>query len=194
MSDCQEDFKGDSTCSLWDAAISSASDEAMRGELASVRDGNDEMSLPEKLTKEDESKVEGEVVLSMIRDFPIPKKIKLALFGNKSVRAVLIRDTNKMIPLFVLENARISEEEVLEFAKSTTVADAVLREISGKSQWTKNYAVKQAITSNPKTPVDVALRWIKYLEAKHLKQLSKSKSISSVVATQCRKLLEKRQH
>lgn len=68
----------------------------------------------------------------------------------------------------------------------------MLRGIGNNASWMKAYALKHAIVSNPKTPIDIALRWLKHLQDKDLGRLAKSKNISQIVATQSRKLFEKR--
>lgn len=150
--------------------------------------------VPEDLFDEDdEATEERKVALSMlIREMSLPQKIKLALLGGQTARGILIRDTNRMIPQYVLENPKITENEVLDFAKNTQTDDQVLRLIGNNSSWTKSYALKYALVSNPKTPIDVALKWLKFLQEKDLGRLAKSKNVPQVVSSQCRKLLDKK--
>lgn len=143
----------------------------------------------------DDSAAEDELRIDqMIREMTIPQKIKLALFGNKTARAFLLRDNStKTIPLLVLKNPRITETEINEIAKNTTVDEQVLRALAGDSTWMRNYSMKLSIVSNPKVPVDVALKWVKHIQQRDLRRLSRSKNLSQVVVAQCRKLLEKRE-
>lgn len=127
-----------------------------------------------------------------VKELNVPAKIKLALYGNKTARTLLIRDTNKLIPLFVLQNSRLTEEEVLEFARNTNLDEQIFRNISSNGAWLRHYPIKLALVSNPKVAVDIALKWVKHLQERDLRRLAKSKNISQVVVSQCRKLLEKR--
>ena len=162
--------------------------------------GADDIKLPLELTQEKpvdeaESAEQGgsKSLAAIIRDLKLPGKIKLALLGNQTARAVLIRDSNRMISQFVLENPRLTENEVYEFARNKDLDDAIIRAIAVNNSWMKNYSIKWAIISNPKTPLDISVSWCKHLKEKELRLLAKSKNIPQALATQCRKLLEKRQ-
>lgn len=134
----------------------------------------------------------GEEQLADIRKLSVPLRMKLALFGNRAARGALIRDSNRMVQICVLGNPRLSEDEVGDIARSTQVDDSVIRKIANSPNWLKIYAVKFALVSNPKTPIDVSLKLLKLLQNKDIQRLSKSKNIPQVVATHAIKLMEKR--
>lgn len=147
-------------------------------------------ALPKELLKED-SGPSDETVIN-IRDMSMAQKIKLAMFGNKAARTTLLRDPNRLIQMFVLDNPRISDNELADIAKNTSVDEAVLRAVAGNTSWMKPYSMKLTICTNPKVPVDVTLKWFKFLTDKDLMNLARSKNIPQVLSTQCRKLYEKR--
>ena len=176
-------------------------DEADDGTIAALtalRDGNDEIKVDEDLLKEEGAQaaaadpIKSDNLYRIIKDATIPQKIKLAMFGNQAVRNMLIRDTNRLIPQFVLQNPRISDTEINEFARNKDLDENVLREIGNNTTWMKNYAVKVSLCFNPKVPVDISMRWIKHLATADLTKLGKSKNVPQVIATQGRKLAEQR--
>ena len=189
---------------LFDQLSEAISDEQLRMEIKSVQEGTDTAELPEELTEEvsDEEamrileeeikKGESGNIYAQLKEMRLPQKIKLAMFGNRIVRNLLIRDTTRLIPMFVLHNPRITENEINEFAKNSNLDDTVLREIGNNATWMKNHSIKVALVSNPRVPIDVSLKWIKFLKPAELTKLSKSKNIPQVLATQCRKLAEQR--
>ncbi len=133
-----------------------------------------------------------EALGTLIKSMSVAQRIKLALFGNLAARNVLLRDTNKQIPLLVLENPRITENEISDISRNTQVDESVLRAVGNNTQWMKNYALKINLVSNPKTPIDIAMKWLKFIKDKDLQRLARSKNLSQVIATQSRKLLEQR--
>ena len=161
-------------------------------QVEQIRSGNDQVQVPTELLKEAPASPQSQNVAEMLRALKTPQKIKLPLFGNRTVRALLIRDSNRQIPLFVLQNAKLTEDEVVEFSRNSNLDDSVLRAIANSSQWMKSYSVKMNIVSNPRVPLDLSLRWLKFVQEKDLRLLARSKNVSSVVANQARKLLEKR--
>lgn len=117
------------------------------------------------------------------------EKIKLALLGSSVIRGLLIRDPNRLVQLTVLKNPRLTEGEVEEFARNTNLSDAVIRAIADSKVWMKSYKVKLNVVSNGRTPRDVALKWLKFLNASDLKNIARSKSVPSIVATSARKMI-----
>ena len=120
------------------------------------------------------------------------QKIKTAMLGNMGARAMLIRENSRQIRQAVMKNPRLTENEVYEFAKNSNLDKQVFQMIGNDNTWMKSYAIQVAIVSNPKTPMEISIRWIKYLKDKELRDLSKSRNIPSALATQVRKLLETR--
>lgn len=163
--------------------------------IADIVGGRDNIVLPAELANtEKEKEATTKDLHALIGEMSVPQKIKLAIFGNKLARAILIRDNScRQIPLFVLQNPRITESEIEDIAKSTSVDEQILRNIANSSQWMKNYSVKLAIVSNPRVPLAVSLHWLKYLQDKDLRKLSQSKNIPQALATNCRKIIEAKQ-
>lgn len=179
---------------LFQSALSQIRDPKIREQLELIRQGKDNIELDEELLAEEEelSEEDTEELEVQIRDMPIPQKIKLALLGNMTCRAILIRDTNWLVAAFVLQNPRLGESEIQEFAKNKDLDANVFRTIANNAQWMRSYAIKSAIVANPKTPPDVSMKWLKHLRDRELRKLGKSRDIPQVLATQCRKLLETR--
>lgn len=119
----------------------------------------------------------------------VGEKIKVAMTGDKEWRNLLIKDTNKLVSGAAIKNPRITESEVLTIAKSKVQNDEILRVICMNKEWVKNYQIKKALVENSKTPLHNALRFMSTLTEKDMAALAKSKNVSTVIATQARKLL-----
>lgn len=130
---------------------------------------------------------EEEEVVGSLRDLPIPQRIKLAMFGNSSVRAQLIRDPNKVIQRIVLKNPRLSVREIEEYSRNPNLSDLVLRAIGDSREWMRSYPIKVNIVNNPKTPIDIALRWLPHLRVPDLRRLARSRNLPQAVVAGARK-------
>ena len=119
----------------------------------------------------------------------VADKIKMALTGDKEWRNILIKDSNKLVSGAVVKNPRITEAEILTIAKSNVQNDEIMRVICANKEWVKNYPIRKALVENHKTPLPVALRFMASLSEKDLAALAKSKNVSSVIATQARRVL-----
>jgi len=157
--------------------------------------GGDEAEDADEAGDEDpdaESEVEDEEFLNKYRlaqMMGIGEKIKMALTGDKEWRKILIKDANKLVSSGVVKNPRMTEPEVLTILKSGVQNDEIMRLICANKEWVKNYQIRKALIENPKTPLANALRYLGTMNEKDVSTLAKSRNISSVVATQAKRLL-----
>lgn len=129
----------------------------------------------------------------VISKLPVSEKIKLALMGGKEARMLLVLDGNKVVSSLVLRNPRITEQEVKAVASSRAVRDDLLRSISRNKKFMKSYQVKLALVENPKTPPSISLPLLGQLRENDLKRLAKSRSVSSAVQQQARRMVARKQ-
>jgi len=173
-------------------AFGDSEDDELMITLRQIASGEDDIELPDALMNDEGDEAEETNLYVLINEMGIPEKIKLAMFGNKAARGLLIRDSNRQVALFVLQNNRLRESEVVDFAKNTNLDEQIHRAIARNPGWLKGYEIKLGMVSNPKVPPDVSMKFIKHLHIKDLRKLSKSKNIPSAISTGCRKMAEKR--
>jgi hypothetical protein len=125
----------------------------------------------------------------MAQQMGIGDKIKMAMSGDKEWRNLLIKDSNKLVSSAVIKNPRLTEGEVLTIAKSAVQNDDIIRLICANKEWVKNPLIRKALAENSKTPLPAALRFVATLSEKELGLMAKSKNISSVIASQARRIL-----
>jgi hypothetical protein len=138
---------------------------------------------------EEEVDEEFKSTYQLAMEMGISEKIKMALTGDKEWRMLLVKDKNKLVSGSVIKNPRITEGEVLIITKCQLNNDDILREICNNKDWTKNYQIRKSLVENSKAPIQYTLRFLSSLTAKDLGLLAKSKNVSSVIATQARRLL-----
>lgn len=127
-----------------------------------------------------------------IAQMSVGQRVKLALRGNRQARHILLRDVNQLIRSMVLLNPRITEDEILELAKSPQTDEQSLRELAENRDWITIYSVRAALVENPRTPFVEAIRLIKTLSHHTLLMLSRSKNVPTAVAEQACKILSQR--
>lgn len=114
-------------------------------------------------------------------------RLKAAVKGSREMRAMLIRDPNKMISASVLSSPKLTEPEVESFAKMASLSEEVLRIIANNRAWTKNYNVVLGLTKNPKTPVALAMNFLSRLSNKDLTQVSVDRNVPEALRISARK-------
>ena len=120
------------------------------------------------------------------------EKIRYALFGNREIRALLIRDTNKEISRMVLRSPKITEAEIESITSMRGIGDDILREIGNSKEFTKSYSVVHNLVRNPKTPPVISQRLIFRLRTQHLTMLTRDRSIPDAVRYNATRTLNQR--
>ncbi len=128
-------------------------------------------------------------LIQSIREMSVIEKIRLARFGTAEARSLLVRDRNRLVALATLHSPRLTEKEIIAWSKARNLHDEVIRGIAGTREWTRLYAVKYALATNPRTPVAEAVRFVQTLVERDLKTLVRSREVPSPVSETARKLL-----
>jgi hypothetical protein len=111
----------------------------------------------------------------------VGERVQLAMKGSRDERFILIRDGARVVSNAVLESPKLTDTEIEMFASMKNVSDTVLRGISAKRKFMKNYAVKRLLTANPRCPIDVSLPLAKELLVMDLKNLSMNRNVPDTV-------------
>ncbi len=127
-----------------------------------------------------------------IQVMSVAEKIQEALKGSRESRSILIKDTNKLVCSAVIKSPKVTENEVLKIANSRSAHEEVIRLITMRNDWLRNYKLKYSLVCNPKTPFKTALKFLNFLRKKDLETIGKSKMIPSQVAQVAKKLAQKR--
>ncbi|MDB4973710.1 MAG: hypothetical protein JWN48_2051 [Myxococcaceae bacterium] len=165
--------------------IPEASDEPLPSDLdfqhALAADDDDPEAVAaaeEEEVAEDKVKEQYLPLMMRIRQMTSSEKLRLAMVGNASARAFLVRDKNKTVAYATITSPSLQEAEVMPIVRSKEVGEEIIRYIGNKREWTKSHEIKHALVFNPKTPVGIALRFIGHLREDELKALSRSRNVS----------------
>lgn len=154
-----------------------------------------ELPLPEEgdPAVADEVKRQGLNVYGMILGMTIHQKIMLGLKGSREERGILINSRNRLVVRAVLSSPKLSALEVERFAASRSVSEDVIRTICAERKWLRRYGVMVALTQNPKTPVQAALRILPSLSHRDLGRLTRDRNTNPIVRRQALAMLSARQ-
>ncbi len=122
----------------------------------------------------------------------VTEKITLATRGDREERLILIRDSSRSVQEAVINSPKLTEQEVETIAKMRGVKDNILRSISVRRAWMKNYGIVKALANNPKTPLPVAMELLKRLTVNDLKTLVTDRNLPDTLRRIGKKNLEQR--
>jgi hypothetical protein len=122
----------------------------------------------------------------------VKDRMKLAMKGDREARSILIRDSNRVVSTAVIQNPRVTDQEVENIAAMRTVADDVLRLISLNRTWARQYPIIHNLVRNPRTPIPTVLSTLPRIRAKDLKNLSQNRNVPEATRRQAFRLLQTR--
>jgi hypothetical protein len=159
-------------------------DPALESESPLVDSGPDVVEEVIEGANEEERRLS---VTQQLNKMGFTQRLRAAAKGSREMRAILIRDSNKMIAATVLSSPKLSEQEVETFSRMTNVGEEVLRVIGNNRAWTKNYGVVLGLTKNPKTPLAMSMNFMSRLNDRDLNMLSMDRNVPEPLRVAARK-------
>jgi hypothetical protein len=119
-------------------------------------------------------------------------RMKLAMKGDREARGILIRDSNRLVAVAVINNPRVTDHEVENIAAMRTVADEVLRLIALNRGWARSYPIIHNLVRNPRTPIPTAFSTLPRIRTRDLQNLTQNRNVSEAVRRQALRLAQVR--
>ncbi len=131
-------------------------------------------------------------VINRIMKMGMKDRMRLAMKGDREARNILIRDPNRIVTQAVVNNPRITEQEIEKIASMRSITEDVLRQIANNRQWSRAYPVVHNLARNPRTPIANVLTILSRLHLRDLAALSKNRNVSDAVRRQALRLSQAR--
>lgn len=144
--------------------------------------------LGELRAEDDEISGDRISMINRIMRMGMKDRVKLAMKGDREARNVLIRDPNRIVAQAVINNARITEQEVEKIAAMRTVPEDLLRQIAINRNWARSYAIMHSLARNPRTPIANVITILTRLQLRDLTAISKNRNVSDAVRQQALRL------
>ncbi len=158
--------------------------EEMYEETEEQRQANIKKIIGELKVDGDEVTGERISMIQKIMGMKMKDRIKYAMKGDREVRTILIRDANRLVCTAVVQNNRITEQEVEKIAAMRTVPEDVLRQIAINRTFARSYAISHNLARNPRTPIGQIMTILTRLQTRDLQAMSKNRNISDAVRRQ----------
>ena len=131
-------------------------------------------------------------IINRIMQMGMKDRTQLAMKGDRESRNILIRDPNRIVAQAVVNNPRITVQEIEKIASMRSVTEDILRQIASSRQWSRSYAVVHNLVRNPRTPVHNCMNILSRLQLKDLNALAKNRNVSDAVRRQAFRLSQAR--
>ena len=143
-----------------------------------------------ELQMEEDDEIAGDRIsmINRIMKMGVKDRVKLGMKGDREARNILIRDPNRLVSTAVVNNPRITEQEVEVIASMRSISEDILRQIASNRQWARSYKVMHSLAKNPRTPMANVLTIMSRLQLRDLVALSKNRNVSDAVRRQALRL------
>ncbi len=122
----------------------------------------------------------------------ISAKIRIATLGTGPQRAILIRDSNKLVAMAVVKSPGLLESEVFQYTRYRSLPEEAVRYMASNRDWTKHYQVKLNLVQNPRCPMEISMRFLQHLRINDVRSLERNKNIPNAIAKAAKRLRSKR--
>jgi hypothetical protein len=126
-------------------------------------------------------------VAHKVANMSVLEKVKAAIKGSREMRAILIRDPNKMVASAVLSSPKLTEQEVETISRMPNVSEDILRTIGQTRGWIKNYNIAFGLVRNPKAPLALTLTLLHRLNDRDLRGVSIDRNVPEPLRIAARK-------
>jgi predicted regulator of amino acid metabolism with ACT domain len=125
-------------------------------------------------------------LVSRLPQLPLGQKITLARRGPGRLAGALLLEGHAQIVSIVLENAYLTEAQVLKVLSREKIPPGVVRTISQHRKWSISYNVRLALVRHPLSPLATVLAYLPELTVSDLRELASP----GIVSESLRKYLQ----
>ena len=132
-----------------------------------------------------------ELLLAEWDNLTLAEKIRVARFGKRPARVMILKGLDRTLHIHVLNNPTVSPDEVAMMAAMTNLDPIVLRKIIASTEWLRHTTVVRNLICNPKLPLPEVTKLLRYLPRDQLAQLTKTGKVRGSVKQAIIKLLDR---
>ncbi|MBE7517003.1 MAG: hypothetical protein HS105_10400 [Chloracidobacterium sp.] len=151
-----------------------------------------EKILGEIAAEDDEVSSERISMINRVMKMGVKDRVKLGMKGDREARNILIRDPNKLVSSAVVNNPKITEQEIEMIATMRSISEDILRQIAMNRQWSRSYTIGLNLVKNPRTPLANTMTIMNKLQLRDLMGLTKDRNVPEAVRRHATRLVTAR--
>ena len=161
----------------------------LRYRVAAVLQAREELELARTLRQD--GSVDDEDALrvpdfGMGRPVTLGERKSLARCHDRELIARVLRDPHPAVMKILLNNPRLTENDVLRLCARRPVASDVLREVFRSARWIVRYPIKLALVLNPYTPLDISLQLAPLMHEQDKRRVIEAADLAPELHEACR--------
>jgi hypothetical protein len=147
---------------------------------------SDNFHLPPPLRRAAEN-----LLKDRVQELALGERVALARIAGRGLIPVLRNESSDMVVSALLNNARLTEEDLLLMC-NTTKSPKVLTLVGQSERWSARPVVRLALVRNPRTPLALSVSLLPGLPEADLRDLSQHGRLPRALRTAALRLIEER--
>jgi hypothetical protein len=111
-------------------------------------------------------------LIARLPQLPLGQKITLARRGPARAAGALLAEGHAQILSVVLDNANLTEAQILKVLSREKLPDGIIKAISQHRKWSCAYNVRLALVRHPASPLSTVLAYLPELTVSDLRELA----------------------
>jgi hypothetical protein len=141
-------------------------------------------------TTSEVKRIAEEQLLGRLAQLPLGQKVALARCGPARVAGALLAEGHPQILFVVLDNAHLTEAQILRVLSRETLSPEVILALSEHHKWSRTYNVRLALVRHPNSTLASILAYLPELAVSDLRELASP----GIVSESLRKYLQAEIH
>lgn len=124
-------------------------------------------------------------LVARLPQLPLGQKITLARRGPARVAGALLAEGHKQIVTMVLDNAHLTEAQILKVLSREKLPLHVIHAVSQHRKWSRTYNVRLALVRHPGSTLSTVLSYLPELTVSDLSELAAAGVVPEISANTC---------
>jgi hypothetical protein len=133
-------------------------------------------------------------LIARLPQLPLGQKITLARRGPARAAGALLAEGHAQILSVVLDNANLTEAQILKVLSREKLPDGIIKAISQHRKWSCVYNVRLALVRHPASPLSTVLAYLPELTVSDLRELAAPGIVAENLRNYLQAEIQRRMH
>ncbi len=101
--------------------------------------------------------------------------------GRHRVKQIMAKSPNSKVALAAVKHPEVNQDDIFKIAQDRSANADAIKYISANRDYIRVYNIKLKLALNPKTPVPIAMAFVRSLRLSDLKNIAKNNSVSKIL-------------
>lgn len=133
---------------------------------------DESITLPEDMEKR---------LIEELEYMPEERQLAIVEVGRHRIKQIMVKSSSSAVALAVVKHPEITLDDIFKIAQDRTANAEAIKYICNHRDYSRVYNIKLKLALNPKTPVPMAMAFVRSLRLSDLKNIAKNNSISKIL-------------